>query len=108
LAIVLGSCIGILRTWHGARLLSSAAYVWIEVFRNIPVLVQIFLWFYVLPNFFPILGQIPPLLTAILALGFYTSPRIAEQLRSIVQSTPRGQIQAGIALGLRQLECYRY
>jgi glutamate/aspartate transport system permease protein len=116
LALTIGSLVGIIRTtpvkW-AVRL--GNAYV--EIFRNIPLLVQMFLWFFVLPELLPksvgdAIKQMPPpwgsYLPAVLCLGIYTSVRVAEQVRAGIQSLPRGQGMAGTALGLTLPQTYRY
>ena len=81
---------------------------WVELFRNIPLLVQIFLWYHVLPSFFPVLKGVPGFALVVLALGFFTSARIAEQVRSGIQTLPRGQRYAGLAVGFTTFQTYRY
>jgi glutamate/aspartate transport system permease protein len=116
LALSIGSVVGTLRTtpipWV-VRL--GNAYV--EIFRNVPLLVQMFLWFFVLPEFLPqrlgdAMKQMPPpwgsYLPAVLCLGMYTSVRVAEQVRAGIQSLPRGQTMAGTALGLTLPQTYRF
>jgi len=113
-ALALGAVVGTMRTtpllW-AARL--GNAYV--EVFRNIPLLVQMFLWFFVVPELLPKaagtwLKQLPnaSFWTAVVALAFFTSARVAEQVRAGIQSLPRGQMLAGTALGLTLPQTYRY
>jgi len=116
IALALGATIGTLRTtplpWV-VRL--GNAYV--ELFRNIPLLVQMFLWYFVLPELLPkALGDTMKQMTppwasfwpAVLCLGFYTSARVAEQVRAGIQSLPRGQGMAGTALGLSLPQTYRH
>ena len=116
IALALGVLIGTLRTapgkW-GVRL--CTAYV--ELFRNIPLLVQMFLWFFVLPELLPKaagdwMKQLPPpwasYLPAVVCLALYTSVRVAEQVRAGIQSLPRGQMMAGTAMGLTLAQTYRY
>jgi glutamate/aspartate transport system permease protein len=81
---------------------------WVELFRNIPLLVQIFLWYHVLPSFFPVLQGVPGFVLVVFALGFFTSARIAEQVRSGIQALPRGQRYAGLAMGFTTFQTYRY
>ena len=115
IALAFGAVVGTLRTtpltW-AVRL--GNAYV--EFFRNIPLLVQMFLWYFVLPELLPkALGEAMKQMTppwasfwpAVLCLGFYTSARVAEQVRAGIQSLPRGQRMAGIALGLTLPQTYR-
>lgn len=114
IALLLGAIVGTLRTtplrW-GARL--ASAYV--ELFRNIPLLVQMFLWFFVLPELLPeALGRwlkaLPnaSFVTAVVCLGFFTSARVAEQVRAGINALPRGQRMAGTALGLTLPQTYRH
>src|SRR5471030_183772 len=90
---------------------------YVELFRNIPMLVQMFLWFFVVPEFLPVqignwIKQMPPpwgsYLPAVLFLGIYTSVRVAEQVKAGIQSLPRGQGMAGTAIGLTLPQTYRY
>jgi glutamate/aspartate transport system permease protein len=81
---------------------------WVELFRNIPLLVQIFLWYHVLPTLFPAMQAVPGFVLVVLALGFFTSARIAEQVRSGIQALPRGQRHAGLAVGFTTFQTYRY
>src|SRR5260221_14380943 len=94
-----------------------AGNLYVEIFRNVPLLVQMFLWFFVVPELLPkALGdwikQMPPpwgpYLPAVLCLGIYTSVRVAEQVRAGIQSLPRGQSMAGTALGLPLQQTYRF
>jgi glutamate/aspartate transport system permease protein len=106
-ALVFGSLIGILRTTpnRGIVLLGNA---WTELFRNIPLLVQIVLWYHVIPAIFPVLQGVPSFLLVIAALGLFTSARISEQVRAGIQSLPGGQRMAGLAIGFTLPQTYRY
>jgi glutamate/aspartate transport system permease protein len=106
-ALVVGSLMGILRTTPN-KLFVSIGNAWTELFRNIPLLVQIFLWYHVLPSIFLSLRAVPSFLLVVLALGFFTSARISEQVRAGIQSLPKGQTYAGLATGLTLPQTYRY
>ncbi|MED5619453.1 amino acid ABC transporter permease [Ideonella sp. BN130291] len=106
-SLVLGSLVGILRTTPN-KLFVAFGNAWTELFRNIPLLVQIFLWYHVLPSMFRSLQQVPSFLLVVFALGFFTSARISEQVRAGIQSLPRGQRYAGLAMGLTLPQTYRY
>jgi glutamate/aspartate transport system permease protein len=108
LALVLGSFIGTLRTLQDRPMIVRLGNAWVELFRNIPLLVQIFLWYHVLPSLFPVLRGVPGFALVVLALGFFTSARIAEQVRSGIQALPRGQRYAGMAMGFTTFQTYRY
>ena len=108
LALVVGSIIGTVRTLPDSPWLVRFGNAWVELFRNIPLLVQIFLWYHVLPAIFPVLKGVPGFVLVVCALGFFTSARIAEQVRAGIGSLPRGQRFAGMALGLTTPQYYRY
>ncbi|MET4766491.1 glutamate/aspartate transport system permease protein [Bradyrhizobium ottawaense] len=83
--------------------------------RNMPLLVQLFLWFFVLPELLPKgagtwLKQLPnaPFWTAAIGVGFFMSARVAVQLQAGIGSLPRGQKMAATALGLTTAQGYRY
>ena len=115
LAFTMGSLVGIART-TGRPWLVRAAGAWVEVFRNIPLLVQFFLWYFVVPGLIPAVKHwvvsLDPtqhqFATAVVCLGCFTSARIAEQVRSGIESLARGQRSAGYALGLSEVQTYRY
>jgi len=108
LAVSIGALMGTLRTLQASPWLVRLATVWVELFRNIPLLVQIFLWYFVVPKMFPAFQQVPGFLLVVFALGFFTSARIAEQVRAGIQALPVGQRYAGMALGFNTLQTYRY
>ena len=107
-ALVLGSLIGIIRTLPDSPWLVRFGNAWVELFRNIPLLVQIFLWYHVIPALIPAMKGVPSFILVVLALGFFTSARIAEQVRSGIQALPKGQRYAGMAVGFTTTQYYRY
>jgi glutamate/aspartate transport system permease protein len=114
LALLIGATVGVMRTLPS----KTANYVgaaWVELFRNIPILVQLFLWFFVLPEVLPkswgmALKQAPnaAFYTAVVGLGFATSSRVAEQVRAGIKALPRGQSMAATAMGLTSAQTYRF
>ena len=115
IAFSVGSLLGILRTTP-VPALRWIATIYVEVFRNVPLLVQMFIWYFVLPEIVPTgMGDwlktrmpVPEFWNAVLCLGFYTASRVAEQVRSGIQSIPRGQTDAGLAIGLTLPQVYRH
>jgi glutamate/aspartate transport system permease protein len=116
IALILGSVIGVLRTVPN-RVLSSLAASYVELFRNIPLLVQLFIWYFVMPELLPksmgdAFKQSNPLfqqfIAAVVCLGLFTSARVAEQMRAGINSLPPGQRNAGLALGFTLGQTYRY
>jgi glutamate/aspartate transport system permease protein len=106
-ALTIGSLMGILRTVPDKRL-ALLGNAWTELFRNVPLLIQIFLWYHVIPSIFTSLRTVPSFVLVVLGLGFFTSARIAEQVKAGIQSLPRGQRYAGLAMGLTLPQTYRY
>ncbi len=107
-AMVMGSIVGVIRTLPDRPGLVRLGNAWVELFRNIPLLVQIFLWYFVVPALVPPMKDFPPFVLVVLALGLFTSARIAEQVRAGIQALPKGQRFAGMALGLTTPQYYRY
>lgn len=114
IAVTLGVVIGTLRTVPN-RWLRRMTNGYIEVFRNVPLLVQFFLWFFVLPELLPEdqgtwLKTLPSsaFLTSIVCLGFFHSIRVAVMLSAGINSLAAGQKMAGQALGLTLAQTYRY
>lgn len=106
-ALVVGSLIGVLRTVPH-RGLAFFGEAWTELFRNIPLLVQIFLWYHVIPGIFLSLREVPSFVLVVFALGFFTSARVSEQVKAGIQALPKGQRYAGLAMGLTLPQTYRY
>lgn len=106
-ALIFGSLIGIMRTLPNKWVVLFGD-AWTELFRNIPLLVQIVLWYHVLPALIPVLRGVPSFVLVVFALGFFTSARVAEQVRAGIQTLPKGQRYAGLAMGLTLPQTYRY
>jgi glutamate/aspartate transport system permease protein len=114
IALVTGSIVGVLRTLP-SRTAQWIGFCYVEFFRNMPLLVQLFLWFFVLPELLPRSAGLwmkqmsnAPFYTAAIGVGLFMSARVAVQLAAGVESLPRGQKQAATALGLTTLQTYRY
>lgn len=114
IALVIGSVLGVLRTVPN-KLLSGIAATYVEIFRNIPLLVQLFIWYFVGPELLPggeSIKQMNPFaqqfLAAMLCLGTFTAARVCEQVRSGINSLPRGQKNAGLAMGFTLPQTYRH
>jgi glutamate/aspartate transport system permease protein len=127
IAFTLGSVIGVVRTTP-LRIPRAIATAYVELFRNIPLLVQMFLWYFVMPEVIPkrwgdyLKTELPNVVelpfaaqfsmweftAAVLCLGLYTASRVAEQVRAGIQSLPRGQTHAGLAMGFTLPQVYRH
>ncbi|MGI4935624.1 MAG: amino acid ABC transporter permease, partial [Janthinobacterium lividum] len=115
IAFFIGSVVGVGRTTD-KNWMTRIGNAYVEIFRNVPLIVQFFVWYFVVPGLVPAVKSwvitLDPtehqFITAIVCLGLFTSSRIAEQVRSGIQSLPRGQRNAGYALGLTQVQTYRF
>ncbi len=115
IAFTVGSTIGICRTLPN-RWLRLIGTVYVEIFRNVPLLLQMFLWFFVLPELLPREAgrwmkrdmPYPEFTSAVLCLGFYTASRVAEQVRSGIESVAQGLSRAALATGLTLRQTYSH
>lgn len=117
IAFCAGSLVGILRTLP-CRWLNRVGMIYVELLRNVPLIVQMFVWYLIGPQLLPestrewFFQDLDPniqfFITAALCLGFFTSARIAEQVRTGIESLPVGQKSAGLAIGLSLSQTYRY
>ena len=115
IAFVLGSLLGIARTIRN-RAIRAVAFAYVELFRNVPLLVQMFLWYFVLPEVLPraaglwLKRDLPnaEFWTAVVCLGLYTAVRVGETLRAGISAIVGGQALAGLATGLTWPQVYRY
>ena len=103
LAVVIGIGGVALRDSH-VKALRWLVIGFVELIRNTPFLVQIFFLFFALP----LIGiRLAPTPTAIIALGINGGAYAIEIIRGGVQSIPRGQMEAGLALGLHKVQVFR-
>lgn len=115
IAFLLGSILGVMRTTEN-KWAVRVGNAYVELFRNIPLIVQFFVWYFVLPGLIPavktwVISLDPTthqFVTAVVCLGLFTAARISEQVRSGIQALPRDQRMAGYAMGLTQAQTYRY
>lgn len=117
IAMALGSILGIMRTLPSpaARAIGTA---YVTLFRNVPLLIQLFIWFYVVPNFLPeairswwindLGANTTALISASIGLGLFTAARVCEQVRTGIEALPLGQTNAGYAMGFSTAQLYRY
>ena len=111
IAFAFGALVGTIRTLPNdrlsARLMIGFGHAWVEIFRHVPLLVQVFIWYHVIPALVPAFKGLPGFVLVVAALGLFTSARIAEQVRAGIQSLPRGQRQAAMAIGMSTVQTYR-
>lgn len=116
-SIIFGILIGLIGGI--ARVSSNPAFKWsaityVEIIRGSPLLVQIYIWYFVLGTLINGIldkqgfAQVPPLWFAVAALAFFAGAYVTEIVRSGIQSIHRGQIEASRSLGMTYGQCMRY
>jgi glutamate/aspartate transport system permease protein len=112
IAFFLGIFVGTMRAapWKLLRLVST---IYVEIFRNVPFLVQLFFWFYAVPMIFGNTLQFKinaisglNYYAAVVGLGLYTASRVAEHVRAGFASIGQGQYQAALSTGMSQWQMY--
>lgn len=96
LALLLGALIAVMREskWRVLRVVGA---VYVEILRNTPVLVQIFMAYFGLAS----IGlRLPALLAGVVALGLNGGAYLAEIIRAGISAVPAGQLEAARTLGL--------
>lgn len=102
LAYALGLLLTLLRR-SPIRIVSSTTWAFIELVRSTPLLVQIFFFFFVLPDFGV---RFDPLTTGVIALGVHYATYCAEVYRAGIEAVPVGQWEAAVALNLPRLRTW--
>ena len=112
LAVALGILSGALRTVP-FRPLRWAATFYVEFFRNVPLLVWMFFWYFAVPPLLPrpaqdwVFNHGAEFWAATIALGVYHGARMSEVIRSGIGAIPRTQFEASVAIGLTTFQAYR-
>lgn len=117
IALLLGSLLGVLRTVPN-RWVAGLATTYVEIFRNVPLLVQLFLWYFLVPDLLPeplelwfkqdLNPATSAYLSVVVCLGLFTAARVCEQVRTGIQALPKGQLGAARAMGFKLPQIYAY
>jgi polar amino acid transport system permease protein len=112
LAVGLGILSGALRTVRFVPLRAAATF-YVEFFRNVPLLVWMFFWYFGVPPLLPrpvqdwLYAHGAEFWAGMFALGVYHGARMSEVIRSGIQSIPKTQFEAAQAMGLTVFQVYR-
>lgn len=112
-AVVLGILSGALRTASLTPLRWLAA-AYVEFFRNVPLLVWMFFWYFGMPPLLPqalqdwLLDHGAEFWAGVCALGVYHGARFSEVIRAGIRSIPKTQFEAALSTGLTGLQMYRW
>lgn len=111
-AFAIGTMLALLQA-GGGRWIGRGAAAYVVFFRNVPVLIQMFFWYFGLPNLLPPI-DFPALYAghfeagvAVLAISLAMGAFVAEVLRAGIEAVPSGQLEAAVSLGLRTWPAYR-
>lgn len=104
LAVAFGLLLALVNL-YAPRPLGWMARAYVELFRGTPLLIQLYLIFYGLPN----VGiKLSPLVAAVVGLGLNYAAYEAENYRAGIQAIPRGQMEAAVSLGMTRAQALRY
>jgi len=116
-ALIIGSVLGVMRTLPN-KLLSGIATAYVELFRNVPLLVQLFIWYFMVPDYLPESTQVwfkqelnpatSAYISVVVCLALFTAARVCEQVRTGIQALPKGQSAAALAVGFSLPQMYRH
>lgn len=102
-SILLGLLFGACRTSE-SRILRGLAHVYVEVFRSVPVLTQLFILYFGLAS----IGiRLPPIPAAVLGFGLNGGAYLTEVFRAGIEAVNRGQTEAALAIGMTRLMALR-
>ncbi|HAA04977.1 MAG TPA: glutamate ABC transporter permease [Syntrophobacteraceae bacterium] len=115
IALVMGLLVGICGMLPN-RITRLVSFVYVQLFRSIPLLLQLFIWYFAVPLLLPrsiqrwLYANVPslPYLMGVAGLGLYTASRVAELVRAGLQACPRELVEAAYANGLTTIYAYRY
>lgn len=105
-AIILGVIMALLRRQDN-KILSSLAGLYVSVFRGFPTVVQLFIVYFGLPQIFPAFNSLDAMYAVILTFSFKESSYLTETFRAELDSVDKGQIEAGLAVGMKRWKIYQ-
>lgn len=105
LALALGILVGLLSTSH-KKILKFGARIYVEIFQNTPLVIQIFFYYSCLP--YLIGGRVPKFILGIMGVGIYHGAYVAEVIRTGIEAVPKGQVEAAHSQGFSYIQTMRY
>ena len=103
LTFILGTIVAFMKL-SSYQFLKDIATVYITIVRGTPLLVQIFLFYFIVANIF----ELDRFVAGVLALGIFFGAYMAEILRGAIQSIDKGQLEAANSLGITKFQAMRY
>ncbi|MES9737750.1 amino acid ABC transporter permease [Peribacillus frigoritolerans] len=105
LAIIIGLVVALIRNSNIFGI-THLAGLYISLFRGMPTLVQLFIIYYGLPQLFPSLSTMEAMTAAIIGFSLKESSYLAEIFRAGLNSVDKGQMEAGLATGMKRVQIY--
>lgn len=105
--MILALMVTLIRYYH-IKIAEPVVNVYIDLFRGTPLMVQLFFVYYGLPQIWPVFVNMTGYTAAIIGLTLNTASYMTEDMRSALESVPKGQIEGGLAMGLTELQVMRH
>lgn len=112
-ALVLGTILGVFSTTR-SKILRGIARVYVEIYQNTPVVVQVFFMYTAGPRILMAIQgasspvRIAPFVLGVVGVGMYHAAYVAEVIRTGIQAIPRGQMEGAMSQGFTRVQAYRY
>lgn len=107
ITLVFSLIITIIR-YYKIKILTPIVNAYIDLFRGTPLLTQMFFIYFGLAQIFPLFRDMEPMTASIICLALNASAYTTENMRSALESVPKGQTEAGLAVGMTNLQVMRY
>ena len=105
LALILGIFFGLFSTSR-KKILRFGARIYVEIFQNTPLVIQVFFYYSCLP--YLVGGRVPKFILGIMGVGIYHGAYIAEVIRTGIEAVPKGQVEAAHSQGFSYIQVMRY
>ncbi|WP_034327758.1 amino acid ABC transporter permease [Alkaliphilus transvaalensis] len=106
LGLIIATCLALTRVFK-IRVLSTLTRVYISFFRGTPLLVQLFMLYYGVPQIIPSLAKMNAMTAAILGLSLHSAAYMAEIIRGAISSVEKGQMEACLSVGMTPMQAMR-
>ncbi|TPR55117.1 amino acid ABC transporter permease [Enterococcus sp. OL5] len=105
-AILIGLLVAFMKR-SSVSVLATGASLYVSLFRGMPTLVQLFIIYYGLPQLFPAMSNLEASQAAIIGLSLKESSYLAEIFRAALESVDKGQLEAGLSVGMKKGAIYK-
>jgi len=107
IALIIAIVIAIIKTYN-IKVLSQISDVYVSFLRGTPLLVQLFLFYYGLPQVFPVFSAMDAYWASVLGLSLHFSAYMAESIRGAIKGVEKGQFEAAYSLGMNKTQSFFY